>query len=356
MKTKQPSNEVQWSLSKRPSKLDDVIVGNPDVITLAREHIKSAQAILITGETGTGKTTIAEAMAREINGAAFERCYIYKDASNQGIDSIRALQEQIRYSPQGKRWIVVLDEAHGYSGASQKALLTLLEKKNSKVLFILCTNLAYGIPKEIKDRCRKLNIQKPTYEQAKLGLFRILKAENINLEKVETFKLIKKALQDTDFCLRDTMQVLEDCYNLIQAGKSFKSVMGLEKAVSSDNKVTNVEMIAGSLLIAVTQAGDDLNKSLKYIMTVFAEQDPVNILTRMQGILYYGFAMKNGGKFNWQAKSYDQIFAKQKLASDAVAIITFELSKLIDQVKLCTGDKAILAASGLSMVAMRQAK
>lgn len=350
------TNDKQWSIRYRPNQLDKVIVGNPDILTLAKSAVKKAQCVLIKGESGTGKTTIGFALSHEINGPNYKRSTIYRDASNQGIDSIRELQAQIKFSSPGKKWVVILDECHGYSGAAQKALLTLVETPpNDNVLFVLCTDQTFALPSQMRNRCRRLEIVKPTYDDAKAYLYSILKAEKIKAEKTECFKLIKKALEDTDFCLRDTLQTLEDFYDLIQAGKSIKTVLGLAKGESGERKVTNVESLAGSLLLAVTQASEDLNKALKFILVSLADSDPIMVLQRMQGILYYGYVMKNGGKFNWQAKSYDAIF-KKKPSSATVAMFAYELGRLADLTRTHTGDKAIFAATALAQIAMRQAK
>ena len=135
----------------RPIKFEDV-VGQSHVTTTLENAIKNekvAQSILFCGPRGVGKTTCARILANQINGFNIENplensnnlnIYELDAASNNSVDDIRNLIDQVRYAPQsGKYKVYIIDEVHMLSNAAFNAFLKTLEEPPSYAIFILAT-------------------------------------------------------------------------------------------------------------------------------------------------------------------------------------------------------------------------
>ena len=166
----------------RPSTFDGVIGQDVIVSTLVHQIERGAlsHAYLFTGSRGTGKTSCAKIFARAVNckhpvnGSPCGECEVCKAlaspsnldivemdaASNNGVDKIRELRENIDYMPSvGKYKVYIVDEVHMLSPGAFNALLKTLEEPPAHVIFVLCTTEVHKLPATILSRCMRFDFR-----------------------------------------------------------------------------------------------------------------------------------------------------------------------------------------------------
>lgn len=208
----------------------DTVVGQSHITTTLRNAIKQQQlahAFLFCGPRGVGKTTCARILAKTINcenqrpdGEACNQChsclsfnegtsmnYFELDgASNNSVDDIRELVDQVRYAPQtGKYKIYVIDEVHMLSAAAFNAFLKTLEEPPSYVIFILATTEKHKILPTILSRCQIFDFKRITTNDTVEHLEEICKKEEIKADKAS----LQVIAQKSEGCLRDALSILD---------------------------------------------------------------------------------------------------------------------------------------------------
>lgn len=168
----------------RPQKFSDVIGQDPiiNLLTSAIGQKKIAHAYLFCGGRGTGKTTVARIVAREI-GCNDEDIIEIDAASNRGIDEIRELREAVRTAPFSSPYkVYIIDEAHMLTKEAANALLKTLEEPPSHVIFILATTDPEKLPQTIVSRCQKVVFKNPDMGTLSSHLVGVAKGEGYALE------------------------------------------------------------------------------------------------------------------------------------------------------------------------------
>jgi DNA polymerase-3 subunit gamma/tau len=199
----------------RPSSFGEV-VGQEHVTRTLINEIKSnklAQAFLFTGPRGVGKTTCARILAREINKEEgkddqdFSFNIIELDAaSNNSVDDIRSLIEQVRIPPQtGKYKVYIIDEVHMLSSSAFNAFLKTLEEPPPYAIFILATTERHKILPTILSRCQVFNFEKISLVQIVTQLEKIAETESIPTEKSALQLIAQKA----DGAMRDALSMFD---------------------------------------------------------------------------------------------------------------------------------------------------
>lgn len=201
----------------RPVKFEDVI-GQSHVTTTLQNAVKNekvAQSLLFCGPRGVGKTTCARILANEINGFDIDNplennnslnIYELDAASNNSVDDIRSLIDQVRYAPQaGKFKVYIIDEVHMLSNAAFNAFLKTLEEPPSYAIFILATTEKNKVIPTILSRCQIYDFNRIEISDIKSKLIDILKKEKIEYEDEALHIIAQKA----DGAMRDALSTLD---------------------------------------------------------------------------------------------------------------------------------------------------
>ena len=202
----------------RPQKFSDV-VGQQAITNTLENAIKNnhlAQALLFTGPRGVGKTTCARILAKRINQESSENISEDEDfafnifeldaASNNSVDDIRNLTDQVRIPPQtGKYKAYIIDEVHMLSQSAFNAFLKTLEEPPAHAIFILATTEKHKIIPTILSRCQIFDFKRIGVFDIKNYLHKIAKEENVNAEDDALHIIAQKA----DGALRDALSIFD---------------------------------------------------------------------------------------------------------------------------------------------------
>ncbi len=214
----------------RPDGFEDV-KGQEHIVTTLRNQIQAnrmGHAYLFCGTRGTGKTTVAKIFAKAVNcenpvdGSPCGQCPVCKAistgssmnvieidaASNNGVDNIREIRDEVQYSPtEGKYKVYIIDEVHMLSIGAFNALLKTLEEPPSYVIFILATTEAHKIPITILSRCQRYDFRRITVDTIAARLQELMDIEQIETEPQALKFIAKKA----DGSMRDALSLLDQC-------------------------------------------------------------------------------------------------------------------------------------------------
>lgn len=214
----------------RPSRFEDV-KGQEHIVTTLQNQIKAdriGHAYLFCGTRGTGKTSVAKIFARAVNcehpieGSPCGECASCKAlaagagmnvieidaASNNGVDNIREIVDEVSYSPaEGKFKVYIIDEVHMLSIGAFNALLKTLEEPPSYVIFILATTEVHKIPITILSRCQRYDFRRITIDTITDRLRELMEEEKISVEE----KALRYVAKTADGSMRDALSLLDQC-------------------------------------------------------------------------------------------------------------------------------------------------
>jgi DNA polymerase III subunit gamma/tau len=200
----------------RPQTFKDV-VGQQAITNTLLNAIESnhlAQALLFTGPRGVGKTTCARILARKINQEGYDdptedfafNVFELDAASNNSVDDIRSLIDQVRIPPQtGKYKVYIIDEVHMLSQAAFNAFLKTLEEPPRHAIFILATTEKHKIIPTILSRCQIFDFKRITVKDAKEHLAEVARSQGITFEDDALHIIAQKA----DGAMRDALSIFD---------------------------------------------------------------------------------------------------------------------------------------------------
>lgn len=224
----------------------DTVVGQGHITTTLKNAIKNAQlahAFLFCGPRGVGKTTCARILAKTINceqlqpnGEACDQCPSCKRfnegtslniheldaASNNSVDDIRALVDQVRFAPQaGKYKVYIVDEVHMLSSSAFNAFLKTLEEPPSYAIFILATTEKHKILPTILSRCQIFDFKRITNQDTVGHLQQIATKEHIEAEKAA----LQLIAQKSDGCMRDSLSILDKIVSFTNGEVTYQNTL-----------------------------------------------------------------------------------------------------------------------------------
>ncbi|MCK9429583.1 MAG: AAA family ATPase [Candidatus Omnitrophica bacterium] len=192
----------------RPANLSEII-GNKEVILTLKGMFKNKEAIphsfLFYGSTGTGKTTVARIVAKEL-GCNENNIIEIDTAQFRGIDTVRDLRKNCQYTPLGGGVkVYILDEIHKATGDAQNALLKILEDPPDHVYFMLCTTDPQNLLPTVKGRCSQFQMQLLADNEMQVLLSSIVNGENDEIDE----EIYEQIIQDGQGCPRNSIKILE---------------------------------------------------------------------------------------------------------------------------------------------------
>ena len=214
----------------RPVVFEEV-KGQEHIVAALKNQVVSGRvghAYLFCGTRGTGKTTVAKILARAVNcenprdGSPCNECARCRAiqagaavnvveidaASNNGVDNIREIREEVKYSPaDGKYRVYIIDEVHMLSTGAFNALLKTLEEPPSYVIFILATTEVHKIPVTVLSRCQRYDFRRISNETITARLRQLTDGEGAECEEKALQYIAKKA----DGSMRDAISLLDQC-------------------------------------------------------------------------------------------------------------------------------------------------
>ena len=296
----------------RPDNFSDVKGQDHIVKTLCNQinADRVGHAYLFCGTRGTGKTSIAKIFARAVNcehpvnGNPCNECASCRAiaagssmnvieidaASNNGVDNIREIREEVAYSPaDGKYKVYIIDEVHMLSIGAFNALLKTLEEPPSYVIFILATTEAHKIPVTILSRCQRYDFRRIGQETILERLQELMEHEQIDAEEKALRYIAKKG----DGSLRDSLSLLDQCIAFYLGEKlTYDKVLEVLGAVDTEvfsdllRKILkeNIVEVIGTLENLIMQGRDltqfvsDFTWYMRNLMLMKASDDMEDVL------------------------------------------------------------------------------
>ena len=270
----------------RPQTFEDVVKQDHVTTTLQNAIVgdRVAHAVLFSGPRGTGKTTVARILAKamnceqgptptpcnacrsceEITASGAVDVYEIDGASNNGVEQVRELRENIKYMPAHSRYkIYIIDEVHMLSTAAFNALLKTLEEPPAHVMFIFATTEPHKIPLTILSRCRRHDFRRIDVASIADHLEKLCRKENVQVDR-ESLEIISR---EAGGCMRDALSLLDQVMTCAGDGLSKERILDILGVI--DRKTLfeiTAAILAGdipsilALLDEVYDRGQDMNK------------------------------------------------------------------------------------------------
>ena len=259
----------------------DTVVGQSHITTTLKNAIKHQQlahAFLFCGPRGVGKTTCARILAKTINcenptkeGEACDKCqscqsfndgasmnYFELDAaSNNSVDNIRDLVDQVRFVPQtGKYKVYVIDEVHMLSSSAFNAFLKTLEEPPSYAIFILATTEKHKILPTILSRCQIFDFKRITTNDTVQHLEEICEKEEIKAEKAA----LQIIAQKSEGCMRDALSILDKIVSFTSGELNYTNTLEHLNILDADLYFKLLDYMQQQDLAGAMLLYDDINR------------------------------------------------------------------------------------------------
>ncbi|WP_432662203.1 DNA polymerase III subunit gamma/tau [Wukongibacter baidiensis] len=279
----------------RPIVFGDV-VGQTHITMTLKNQIKNdsiAHAYLFCGTRGTGKTSTAKIFARAINCLAPEdfnpcnECEVCKGilnesimdvveidaASNNGVDNIRELRENVKYPPSRAKFkVYIIDEVHMLSQGAFNALLKTLEEPPSYVIFILATTEPQKIPATILSRCQRFDFKRVGSDD----IFERLKHICTSMEIDAQDEALRIVVRNSDGAVRDALSILDQCISFTEGSLTYEKVIETLGMVTDEFLFKLTKSIyeedskkAMELIDELVNSGKDISQFIKELINHF---------------------------------------------------------------------------------------
>lgn len=259
----------------------DTVVGQQHITTTLKNAIKSghlAHAFLFCGPRGVGKTTCARILAKTINcenvspeGEACNECHSCKSfnegtsmniheldaASNNSVDDIRSLVDQVRFAPQaGKYKVYIIDEVHMLSSSAFNAFLKTLEEPPPYAIFILATTEKHKILPTILSRCQIFDFKRITLQDTVDHLKGIATKEGIQADETG----LQLIAQKSEGCMRDALSILDKIVSFTNGEITYNNTLEHLNILDADYYFQLIDCMLQQDLAGAMLLYDDINK------------------------------------------------------------------------------------------------
>jgi DNA polymerase III subunit gamma/tau len=259
----------------------NTVVGQSHITTTLKNAIRNnqlAHAFLFCGPRGVGKTTCARILAKTINcqnktedGEACDQCnscvsfnegtsmniHELDAASNNSVDDIRSLVEQVRFAPQaGKYKVYIVDEVHMLSSSAFNAFLKTLEEPPPYAIFILATTEKHKILPTILSRCQIFDFKRITNNDTVAHLQEICDKEHIKAEKVALHVIAQKS----EGCMRDSLSILDKIVSFTNGELTYANTLEHLNILDEDYYFKLLDSMQQQDLPAALLLFDDINR------------------------------------------------------------------------------------------------
>ncbi|MBQ6570322.1 MAG: DNA polymerase III subunit gamma/tau [Clostridia bacterium] len=283
-------SEYQVLYRKWRPKIFDDVCGQPQVTVTLKNELKSgriAHAFLFTGSRGTGKTSCAKILAKAVNclhpidGEPCNKCEIclgidnesvldvveMDAASNNGVDDIRDLRDELTYTPAVAKYrVFIIDEVHMLSVNAFNALLKTLEEPPPYAVFILATTDVHKLPQTIISRCQRFDFNRIAPEEICKRLLFVAQQEDITLDGEAAMLIARIA----DGGMRDALSLLDQCIGVSRTVT--EEVVGTVAGMAGKNYLFDIaEAVCSGDTSALLETVDALNTSSKDMSRLCAE-------------------------------------------------------------------------------------
>jgi len=259
----------------------DTVIGQAHITTTLKNAIKNnqlAHAFLFCGPRGVGKTTCARILAKTINcenrtadGEACNKCnscisfnegtslniHELDAASNNSVDDIRTLVEQVRFAPQAGRYkVYIIDEVHMLSSSAFNAFLKTLEEPPPYAIFILATTEKHKILPTILSRCQIFDFKRITLNDTVEHLREICEKEDIKADKTS----LQLIAQKSEGCMRDALSILDKIVSFTNGEVNYQNTLEHLNVLDADYYFKLVEGMQQQDLSGAMLLYDDINR------------------------------------------------------------------------------------------------
>ncbi len=269
------------SARKYRPQLFNTVVGQSHITTTLKNAIKNdqlAHAFLFCGPRGVGKTTCARILAKTINcenrtkdGEACNKCqscisfnegtslniHELDAASNNSVDDIRTLVDQVRFAPQaGKYKVYIIDEVHMLSPSAFNAFLKTLEEPPSYAIFILATTEKHKILPTILSRCQIFDFKRITNNDTVEHLQEICDKEDVKAEKAA----LQVIAQKSEGCMRDALSIMDKIVSFTNGKLTYQNTLEHLNILDADYYFKLIDCMVKQDLAGAMLLYDDINK------------------------------------------------------------------------------------------------
>ena len=353
----------------RPAVFEEM-VGQDAVVTTLQNQIRAdriGHAYLFCGTRGTGKTSAAKIFARAVNcpharengGSPCNRCEICESilsgramnvieidaASNNGVDNIRDIREQVEYPPvTGRYKVYIIDEVHMLSPGAFNALLKTLEEPPAYVIFILATTDPQKIPQTILSRCQRYDFRRMSRRTCAQQLQKITRQEGMKVED----KALMYIAEAADGSMRDALSLLDQCaayhYGEMLTYDHVLEILGAADATVFSRLYH--EILSGQIEEALRIVGEMINSGAEVVQLVN------DFIWYLRNVLLAGSGASEDA-LEISEEKYAMVCADAALAerSRLVAIMS-ALAELVNRIRFSPQKRVMLEVELVRLCAM----
>lgn len=342
----------------RPSTFE-AVVGQEHIVRTLKNQIKTdrvSHAYLFCGTRGTGKTSVAKIFAKAINcmdnadGEPCGKCPVCENiskgrsinvieidaASNNGVDNVREIREEVMYPPtEGRYKVYIIDEVHMLSTGAFNALLKTLEEPPKHVIFILATTDPQKVPVTILSRCQRFDFKRIALGEACECIKKYLKEEKIEADD----DAVRYICSLADGSMRDALSLLDQCISFYYGEK-----ITLDKVLEVSGNVDN------SVFFKMTDAVISKNSkaALDIVSYVVSEgrdisQFVMGFVSHLRNLLVAKTSKGDDSPLDMSRENFAKYkAAAEKISAEELIFFIKELSGFMAEIKYASNERILL--------------